>query len=116
MHAQPESRVLIELRLTCFRVICDLRAKQLTIAFNLRGRSVGIDDRLHDSARAEDRGWSKRQNVLRGATLRFVSFGDCRAAGFELPDVMFDNRLGDGNQSGNVVLSRARTGFDVREV
>ena len=107
MHAQPESGVLIELGLTYFRVISDLRSKQLTIAFNLRGRGVSIDDRLHDSARAENCGWSKCQNVLRGTTLRFVCFRHLRAAGFELLDVMFENRLGDRNQSGDIVVSRA---------
>src|SRR6185503_8178862 len=107
MHAQPESWVLIELRSTCFSVAGDLRGKQLTIAFNLCGCGVSVDDRLHDSTRAANRGWSKCQNVYRGAALGFVSFGDGRAAGFELPDVMFENRLGDGNQTGDVIVSRA---------
>src|SRR4051812_23011379 len=106
MHAQPESRVLIELGLPRLRVSSDLGGKQLTITFNLRRRGVSIDDRLHDSARAENGRWSKCQNVFRGTTLSFVSFGDRRAAGFELPDVMFENRFGNGNQSGDVVVRR----------
>src|SRR6185503_2436139 len=116
MHAQPESGILIELRLTCLRVIGDLCGEQLTITFNLRRRCISIDDRLHDSSRTKDRGWSECENVPRGATLGFVSFCDCGATGFELPDVMFENRLRDGNQSGNVAVTRARARFDIREV
>ena len=107
MQAQPESRVLIELRLTSFGAAGDPRGQQLTIAFNLRGRCVSVNDRLHDSARTQNCRWSKRQNVFRGATLGFVSFRDRRAARFELIDVMFENRLRNGNQSGDVIVSRA---------
>src|SRR5262245_39847274 len=107
MHAQPESRVLIELCLTRLRLIGDLCGQKLTIAFNLRLRRVGIDDRLHDSSGAENRGWSECKNVSSSATLGFVSFCDCGTAGFELLDVMFENRFRDGNQSGDVAVSRA---------
>src|SRR5574338_1105391 len=116
MHTQPESRVLIDLRLTSLRVISDLCRKQLAIALNLGRRCVGIDDRLHDSACSEYRGWSKGQNVSCGATLGFVSIRDSRAAGFELLDVMFENRLGNRNQSGDVIVSRARARLNVREM
>jgi len=107
MHSQPESRVLIELRLTCFRVTGDLHCKQLPVAFNFRGRCISVDNQLHDPARAENGGWSECQNVFRGAALGFVGFGDCCAAGFELVNVMFENRFGDWYKPGDVVVGRA---------
>ena len=107
MHAQPEPGVLIKLHLTRLRVIGDLCSKQLTIAFDFRRRRISIDYRLHDSSCAENCGWSECKNVSSGATLGFVSFCDCGAAGFELPDVMFENRFGNGNQSGDVAVSCA---------
>ena len=107
MHSQPESRVLIELYLTCLSVISDLRVKQLTIALDFRRCCVSIDDRLHDSSRAENGGWSECKNVLRGAALGFVGFRDSSAAGFELADVVFENGFGDRDYSCDVVVSRA---------
>src|SRR6185503_12382764 len=107
MYSQPQPRVLVELRLTSLSIICDLRGKQLTIALDFRRCCVSVDDRLHDSSRAENGGWSKCKNVLRCATLGFVGFRDSSAAGFELADVVFENRIGDRNQSGHVIVTRA---------
>ena len=73
MYTQPESRVLIELCLTCFRVAGDICGKQLVITFNLRRRCVGVNNRLHDSACTKNGRWSKRQNVAGCPTLGFVS-------------------------------------------
>jgi len=93
MNAQPQSGIPIELLLTCFRVSGNLRIQQLSVTFTLSRRSVSVDDRLHDSAGAENRGWTKRQNVARRAALSFVSFSDHGTAGLKLIDVVLEDRF-----------------------
>jgi hypothetical protein len=60
MNSQPKSGVLIELRLARLGIVCDSRRQQLMVTLAFRRCSVGIDDRLYHSARAEYCGWSKR--------------------------------------------------------
>src|SRR6185369_11805318 len=116
MHTQPESRILIEFCLTHLRIAGDLRRQQLPVTLNLCRSGVCIDYRLDDSARAKNRCWSKCQNLFRCATLCLVGFCHNGAACFELVDVVFENRFRDRDQSGNVVVSSARAGLDVREM
>ena len=93
MNSQPESRILIELCLACLCIIGDVRRQQLPVTLTFRRSRISIDDRLHDAARAENCCWTKRQNVLRRATLSFVGFRDDRPAGLKLVDVMLENRF-----------------------
>src|SRR5687768_15323436 len=116
MNSQPKSRVLIELRGARLGVVSHSCRQQPMVTRALRRSSVGIDDRLHHSARAEYRGWSKCQNVFRRTTLRFVGFRNDRAARLKLVDVMLENRLGNRDQSGDVAVGRAGSGLDVSEV
>src|ERR1700752_1788568 len=116
MHSQPKSRVLIELCFACLCIVCNPRRQQLPITFNFCGSGTGIDDRLDNPARAENRGWAKCQNLFCGATLSLVYFSNNRAAGFELIDMVLENRLGDRDQSGDVVVSPPGAGFDISEV
>src|SRR5688572_33419834 len=98
MNSQPESGVPIKLRDTRSRIVRYLGIQQLPVTLTLRGRRIGIDDRLDHSACTENCGWTKRQNVARRATLCFISFRDDRAARLKLFDVVLENRFGQRNQ------------------
>src|ERR1041385_3203831 len=74
------------------------------ITLALRRRGVGVDSRLHDAARTENRGWSKGQNMFGCTPLGFIGFSDDSTTRLKLFDVMFENRLRDRNQSGDVVV------------
>src|SRR5688500_16255814 len=95
VNSQPKSRVLIELRLARLGIVRDSRRQQLVVTLTFRRSSVSIDDRLHHTSRAENRGWTKRKDVFCSTTLGLVSFSDDRTAGLELPDVVFKDRLRD---------------------
>src|SRR5687767_3766872 len=116
MNSQPKSGVLIELRLARLSVVSDSRRQQLVVTLTFRWSSVGIDDRLHHTSRAQNRGRTKRQDVFCSTTLGLVSFSDYRTAGLELLDVVFKDRLRNRNQTGDVVVSRAGTRLNVGQV
>ena len=105
MHSQPKSRVLIKLCLARFCIVGNLSRQQLPVTFYLCRSSVGIDDRLDNPARAQNRCWSKCQDLFRSATLSLVSFCHNRAACMKLVDVVLENRFRDRDQSGNVVIT-----------
>src|SRR6185369_15171755 len=116
MNSQPQAGVLIELCLARIRISINSGREQALIRVALRGRGIGIHYRLDHASRAENRGWSERQDVFGCATFSFISFTDHGAACFELVDVMLENRLRERNESGDVVVSGAGTRFDVSQV
>src|SRR5690349_21786756 len=116
MNSQPKPGVLIELVLPRLRISGDFRLQKISVTLALRGRGVGVDDRLHHSARAENRGWTKRHNVTRGATLSFVRVGYERSARLKLFNMVFENRFGQRNESADVTVRSSGTGLDVAQV
>src|SRR5439155_25329573 len=85
-------------------------------AFYFGGCGVSVDNRLHDSFRAENCRRTERQDMRRAATFDLIGFIRSSAAGFELIDVVLNDTLRDRDYAGYVRCGCAAVRLDVTNV
>src|SRR6185437_2437058 len=116
MQSQPEPGIVIQLLRAPVWIVAQLCLEKTSVAFAFRRRRAGIDDRLHNPARAEDCRRPECQDVRSRATFSLISFRNGAATYFEFLDVMVEDALRDRDHPRDIRNPGARARLDVAKM